>query len=61
MEGFMMNVDGNCCEKLTATLSHETKALSANASVPKLVEGCRVAAKKKQKPGRWRVRWHGRC
>lgn len=22
MEGFMMNVDGNCCEKLTATLSH---------------------------------------
>lgn len=50
MEEFMMNVDGNCCDRLAVTLSYGAKALSANASVPKSVKGYLVAAKKKQKP-----------
>lgn len=41
----MVNVDGNCSKRLTVMLSHGAKALSANASVPKSVEECRVAAK----------------
>lgn len=52
MEGFMMNVDGNCCERLTVTLSHWAKALPANAPVPKSAKGCLVPAKKKQKAKR---------
>jgi hypothetical protein len=47
MEGFMMNMDGNCCKRLAVTLFYGAKALSANASVPKSAQGCLVAAKKK--------------
>lgn len=61
MERFMMNVDGNCCERLAVTLFYGAKALSANASVPKSVKGGLVTAKKKQKPRERPVRWHGCC
>lgn len=47
-----MNVNDDCCEKLTVTLPHGAKALSANASVPKTAKGCMVSARKKQKAKR---------
>lgn len=46
----MMNVHGNCCERLAVTLFYGAKALSANVSVPKSAKGYLVAAKKKQNP-----------
>ena len=57
----MMNVDGNCCERLAVTLFYGAKALSANVSVAKSAKGYLVAAKKKQNPREWPVRWNSHC